>query len=77
MLKLLAKIQVAKQNLLRKLTEDRKGENVVGFIALIAVVILFIIIINRFAPGKITESVQKVFNAVSGWLGGNEGATGQ
>jgi hypothetical protein len=77
MLKFLVKLQSAKQRFFNMFTGDRKGENVVGFIALIAVVILFIIIINRIAPSSITDSVTRVFNAVKGWLTGNESAVGQ
>ncbi|SDF14724.1 hypothetical protein SAMN04244560_00301 [Thermoanaerobacter thermohydrosulfuricus] len=59
------------QTELTKLINKKKGENVVGFVALIAVVVLFIIVINRIAPGSIQNAVQSVFDKVQSWISGN------
>jgi hypothetical protein len=59
------------QTELTKLINKKKGENVVGFVALIAVVVLFIIVINRVAPGAIQSAVDSVFKKVQTWISGN------
>ena len=59
------------QTELTKLINKKKGENVVGFVALIAVVILFIIVINRIAPGAIQNATQAVFDKINSWISGN------
>jgi hypothetical protein len=59
------------QTELTKLINKKKGENVVGFVALIAVVVLFIIVIMRIAPGSIQNAVQSVFDKVQSWISGN------
>lgn len=59
------------QTELTKLISKKKGENVVGFVALIAVVILFIIIINKIAPGAIQNAISSIFDKVQSWIQGN------
>lgn len=59
------------QTELTKLINKKKGENVVGFVALIAVVILFIIIINKIAPGAIQNAISSIFDKVQSWIQGN------
>lgn len=59
------------QTELTKLINKKKGENVVTFVALIAVVILFIIAIKTIGYPAIQTAVQSVFEKVQSWISGN------